>query len=71
MPALRLELPEAVEVELADEAFELAVPEVERDDFLLHFVEVGDLDDRPIVGPVDDVGVVVVLDGRGGTSSSD
>lgn len=47
------------------------MPEVERDDVLCHFIEVGDLYDCPVVGPVDDVGVVVVLSGGRGTSSSD
>lgn len=45
--------------------------EVERDDVLCHFIEVGDLNDCPVVGPVDDVGVVVVLSGGRGTSRSD
>lgn len=47
------------------------MPEVERDDVLLHFIEVGDLDDCPVVGPVDDVGVVIVLSAGSGTSRSD
>lgn len=71
MLSLCFQLPEPIKVKLSDEAFELAMPEVERDDILCHFIEVGDLYDRPVVGPVDDVGVVMVLNKGKGTSRSD
>lgn len=71
MLSLHFELPEPVQVKLSDEAFELTMPEVERNDVMRHFIEVGYLYDGPVAGPVDDVGVVMVLSGGRGTSRSD
>lgn len=52
-------------------ALELAMSEVQRNDFLLHLIEVGDFDDCLVIGPVYDVRVVLVLSGGRSTSSRD
>lgn len=52
---------EAVEVELADEALELTVPEELRGDFLLHALGVQDVDKFLRVVPRDDFLVLRVL----------
>jgi hypothetical protein len=57
----RFEFPEAVEVELADEALELGVPEVERKDILLEFMAVQHLNDCVFVGPAEDGAVGRIL----------
>lgn len=59
--SLALDLPEPVEIELSNEALELAVPKKLRGDFSLHELRIEDVDVSFWGIPGDDVPVEVIL----------
>ena len=59
--SLPLDLPKAVEIELSDEALELAVPKKLWGDFSLHELGIEDVDVSFCGIPGDDVSVEVIL----------